>query len=154
MVYEPLVFFSYVSEDGKRVRAYREYLEGYKFKVWMSGDSIAAGSVWTDEIDQNIRVADHVVIFLSNQIRFKPPDSYYLRERALALEMSAFKPPGYLIPVCLEKCRIPEEIERLHLQHLDIRRYRIHDIGKLVERISISTGPCGRWKRINAEPRT
>src|ERR1017187_6220249 len=108
MAHRPLVFFSYVSEDFKKVAAYREYVERRRYFVWLDKEDLLAGRPWAADIDQNIRIADHVVIFLSRHVA-NMPDSYCHRERKLALSLMASKskPDGYVIPVLLDKCIIP-----------------------------------------------
>ncbi|MEM9009190.1 MAG: toll/interleukin-1 receptor domain-containing protein, partial [Cyanobacteria bacterium P01_F01_bin.86] len=107
----PNIFLSYARADGKvAATRLRSELERAGFQVWRDIEDMQGGQAWKEQLRQNIRTADTVVVLLTPAA----VASKYVEwewESALTLEKR-------VIPLLILPCDVPEELGRLHYHNL------------------------------------
>src|SRR5690349_4379349 len=115
------VFISYAREDVDHVRVIYQRLKQESFIVpWMDEDQLLPGQEWGREIELALRHSQAILLFLSRKSIAK--EGFVQREVRRALDIAKAKPPGaiFIIPIRLEECEMPFELEAY--QWLDIFR--------------------------------
>jgi hypothetical protein len=81
--------------------------------VWLSSETLLAGTETDLEIQKAVRASDAVVICLSEEFN-RAGD--HLRIMRLALDTALEQPEGeiYIIPARLEECEMPHRLEKYH----------------------------------------
>lgn len=93
------------------VREIYKRLLNDRFEPWLDEEDLLAGQNWEEEIRKAVRNADVVIFCLSH---FVIEGGFVEKEIQLALAVAHKKAKDSLIPLKLEECRIPQELERLH----------------------------------------
>jgi len=111
------VFLSYSSEDLDAVEELHRKLKDEGVRPWLDNEVLVAGLEWEYEIEQALRNTDLVIVFLSRSAVRKR--GYRRKEIQIALSLEKEKPRGvpFLIPLRLEECNVPRELQRF--QRLD-----------------------------------
>jgi hypothetical protein len=108
------VFLCHASDDKPAVRHLRDKLHGDGFDVWLDEARLLPGQDWEREIKKALKAADTVIVCLSRLSIVK--EGYVQKEVRRAIAIAEEKPPGtiFLIPVKLDACEVPLELEHLH----------------------------------------
>ena len=110
----PPIFVSYAKLDVTRAREVYQWLTRGGLDCWMDEVSLRVGQDWKREIDKAIRTSQIFVACLStNAVNHR---GFFQTELRKAYEVWKTVPPQqvFLLPVRLDECEIPEEIESLH----------------------------------------
>jgi len=113
------VFLCHSSGDKVAVRQLYDRLRSISYvSPWLDEKSLLPGQDWDLEIAKAVRVADCVVVCLSQSSINK--EGYVQKEIGFALDAAQEKPEGtiFLIPVRLEECQPPMRLERWHYVNL------------------------------------
>jgi class 3 adenylate cyclase len=112
------VFLCHSSGDKPAVRAICTRLREDGFQPWLDEEQLLPGQDWQLEIKKAVRSADAVVVCLSSSSVTK--EGFLQREFRGILDVAGEKPEGaiFVIPVKLEKCDVPDRLERLHYVEL------------------------------------
>lgn len=108
------VFICHAKEDADRAAAIYETLTDRGHRPWMDKHDLLPGQDWDREIRRAIRKSDFFLACISKTSVSKR--GYVQKEVRFALDVLGEIPPGqiFLIPIRLESCSIPAEIEHLH----------------------------------------
>lgn len=122
------IFLLYARRDEKAVRRLYNRLSKAGASVWMDRKNLLPGQDWQSEILQAIYSSDIVIVCLSEQ--FNKQRGYRHEELRIALERANILPDSliYIIPIRLEKCDLPEPLQRW--QCLDL--FESHGYKKLI----------------------
>jgi len=115
----PRVFIAYASEDAEAAERLYQLLEGAGFAPWMDRHKLLPGQRWKQALRQAVDDSDYfVACFSSRSVNKRGGFQQELRE---ALQCALEMPLGrtYLIPVRLDECAVPEEIQR-EVQYVDL----------------------------------
>jgi TIR domain len=109
-----LLFFSYAHEDQVEVEKIAESLQQDGFLIWLDKKNLLPGDDWRVAIETAMDKADFILVFLSKSSVLKV--GYVQKELRYALERSQLSPSGkrYIIPILLEPCTPPHELQYLH----------------------------------------
>ncbi len=112
------VFLCHSSGDKPAVRGLYSRLREDGFEPWLDEENLLPGQDWQLEIKRATRGANVVVVCLSNSSVTK--EGYLQRELRTVLDVADEKPEGtiFVIPAKLEKCGLPDRLERLHYVEL------------------------------------
>ncbi len=112
------IFISYAREDESAVRRLYRKLSDAGFIPWMDKVDLLPGEQWRPAIEKALREADFLIICLSNTSVQKR--GFVRREFRAALDLWQEKHDDdiYIIPVRLENCDPPDELDRF--QWLDL----------------------------------
>lgn len=115
---QPVLFLAHCSEDKPRVRELGQRLTSLNAKVWLDEEDILPGAPWRSSIERGIKSCDAVLVCLSKT--YVEKIGYFRRELQLILDRAAEQPreATYLIPVRLEDCDIPDELN--HIQWVNL----------------------------------
>ena len=102
------IFLAHASEDKAAVTDLYYRLKESGFEPWLDKVNLLAGQSWRAEIPKAIKNSHVFIACLSQQSVKK--QGYIQREFRMALNEMADRPPGqiFLIPVCLDKCQVPD----------------------------------------------
>lgn len=107
------VFLCHSSQDKPIVqRLYQRLsIEGW-INPWLDVYKLIPGQDWNYEIVQAVRSADVILVCLSRSSITK--EGYIQREINMALDIAREKPKGtiYVIPIKLEECDIPDDLNK------------------------------------------
>jgi hypothetical protein len=109
------VFLNHASEDKPLVKKlYNDLKKVPWLDPWLDEEKLLPGSDWAYEIDQAIKNADAVIICVSEISSSKI--GVVQEEIRKAEEMQRRRPHGYIymIPVLLEKCKVPANLDQYH----------------------------------------
>jgi len=108
------VFLCHASGDKPQVRALYKRLVAEGVDAWLDQEKLLPGQDWRVEIPRAVRVADVVVVCLSNKSITK--EGYIQKEIKFALDVADEKPEGaiFIIPARLEDCPVPDKLSRWH----------------------------------------
>jgi hypothetical protein len=114
------VFLCHASEDKPVVRGLYERLKHDGFAPWLDEADLIGGQVWDRAIKKVIRESDVVVICLSQQSVKKR--GYVQKEIRRALDAADELPEDsiFVIPVRLDDCTVPEQLQQW--QRIDLFR--------------------------------
>jgi TIR domain len=108
------IFLSYSRKDKKQASRLKSELENLGYTIWFDEDDILPGQSWELSVKKSIRDSQVVIIGIStNWVNDK---SYVHKEVKIALEVMDQLPESqvFIIPVKLDKCPIPDKLERFH----------------------------------------
>lgn len=113
-----IVFLCHSRQDRSEVEKIADQLQSIGFYVWIDKKDILPGDAWEDVIEDAIETADFVLVSLSK--RALEQKGYYWREIRYALEQRDRRPEGerYIIPVMIEKVKIPRSFSGIHCEDL------------------------------------
>lgn len=111
------VFISYSHADAERAKAVYEFLRSRGFEPWLDTECLTPGQTWRAEIERAIRSSGAFVSLISSSSLDR--GGVLSGEMKLALDLRAERldDPGVLIPLRLESCPLPKELD--HIQALD-----------------------------------
>ena len=106
------IFLLYARSDEKTVRRLYNRLSKTGASVWMDRKNLLPGQDWQSEIRQAIYSSDIVIVCLSEQ--FNKKGGHRHEELRIALEWANILPASMIsiIPIRLEKCELPEPLQR------------------------------------------
>ena len=111
------VYVSFAEEDRQQVRELESRLRAEGFGTWFDEKDLTPGLNWEDEIRQALPRSDVFVSCIST--RSVSRRGFYEREIALALALRSER-PGFVIPVRLDECEVPEAYQQAHLTWVDL----------------------------------
>lgn len=106
------VFLCHASEDKESVRSLYKKLSKAGFDPWVDKEKLLPGQDWQEEIVTAVKATDVVIVCLSRASISK--EGYVQKEIKYALDLADEKPQGtiFLIPLRLEQCEIPSQLQR------------------------------------------
>jgi ActR/RegA family two-component response regulator len=112
------IFLSYVKSERDKVRLVYDQLENEGFTPWMDMMDIKGGEKWEDVIEQSIKDSIFFLVFISKKSLTRR--GFFQKEINYALEIAKKKLKGdiYLIPIRLENCDVPDNLNKF--QWIDI----------------------------------
>ena len=113
------IFLCHASEDKVAVRDIYQRLRAIEgFEPWLDEEDLLLGQVWEREIPRALKASEFILIFLSRNSVAKR--GYVQREMKLALDALQEVPEGtiHTIPVRLDECPVPEQLQRYHYANL------------------------------------
>ena len=112
------MFVSYAHPDIGVVRQVVRLLKDAGVRVWFDKDELLGGQDWEREISAQIRKCDLFLVCLSS--RSIDRRGYFHKEIRIALDVAMTIPPAqlYMIPIRLDACEIPSELQRYHVLDL------------------------------------
>lgn len=118
------IFISYVREDYLKAEEIYENFVARGYTVWMDKKSLLPGQEWKREIERAIKTSDYFLACLSNCSVTKR--GFYQKEIRYALDVLTTIPFGqiYLIPVRLEQCEVPDDLQ--HIQWIDLDSFDVY----------------------------
>jgi TIR domain-containing protein len=116
---EPQVFVAYVAEDLEPARRLCDSLRAGGYSPWLDKEQLLPGQNWPRAIERAIEASDVFVACFSSRSLLKR--GQFQTELRYALDCARQLPLDevFLIPVRLERCRIPEGILN-HVQYADL----------------------------------
>lgn len=111
---QPQVFISYAREDQDRVRSIYQYLGANGIKAWMDETEILGGDRWELEINKAIRTSGLFLACLSEHAVNKRGFVQEELHRALKLVELFPSSDAFIVPIRLERCQLPVELEKYH----------------------------------------
>lgn len=108
------VFLCHSSDDKPHVRELYSRLLEDGIDPWLDEHSLLPGQDWEFEIRRAVKNSDIVLVCLSRKSVTKI--GFVQREIKLALDAADMQPEGsiFVIPVRLEDCDVPQQLERWH----------------------------------------
>jgi len=127
----PLVFISYAKEDEDNADQLYQGLKERGLKPWMDKEDILPGQEWELQIRKAIDKCDFLIIMFSSSSVNKR--GYLHKEIKMALTIAQEMPEDsiFLIPARLEKCVIPENMNKY--QWVDL--FSSNGLEKLIQAI-------------------
>lgn len=112
------VFLCHASADKPKVRELYRYLRKRGIQPWLDTENLLAGQDWQVEIPKAIASSDAIIICLSPNSVDK--EGYVQKEIKFALDKGLEMSEGrvFLIPIRLEECGIPYNLQRYHWVNL------------------------------------
>ncbi len=106
------VFISYARTDENKVREIYKELVSLGADAWLDKEKLMPGQDWEREISEAARNA-HVILVCLSKLSIKN-EGYFQKEMRVALDIAMEKPEGQIsiIPVRLEKCKVPARISK------------------------------------------
>lgn len=129
------IFLSYSRHDGEQVEKVYDELLSRRFRPWMDTKDIFAGEEWKKSIRRAIRKSDFFVACLSKNAVGKRGFLRTEIQDALEIWKEKREDDIYLIPVRLDDCEIPENLQ--HLQWVDL--FAQDGLSRLVKAIEVGT---------------
>lgn len=104
------IFISYAKEDSATAFFLHERLRASGFDTWIDEVELLPGQDWDLEIRKAVKAASITLVLLSERSISKR--GYVQKEIRLALDVLDHIPEGeiFLIPVLIERCRIPDRL--------------------------------------------
>lgn len=116
---KPSVFLAYAAEDSAPVERLYAALENAGLQPWMDRRKLLPGQNWPRAIEGAIETADFFIACLSQRAISKRGTFQSEVRYALDCARSAPLEDIYFIPVRLEDCKVPAQIQR-QLQYVDL----------------------------------
>ncbi|MCP4581865.1 MAG: TIR domain-containing protein [candidate division Zixibacteria bacterium] len=112
------VFLSYAIEDSIAVRTIYDDLVKAGVTPWFAEEILLPGQNWKYEILKALKASHIVIICLSSISTAK--ESYFQTEIREALDIAKEKPKNtiFIVPIKLEECEIPIELEGYHCPNI------------------------------------
>lgn len=123
---KPEVFLSYARPDQKKVEEIFKKLKKDGFSPWMDVKVLLPGEPWEKKIEDEIKVADFFLAFLSKHTTGRR--GVLPKEHKLALKAHEGKLPNdiFIVPVLLEDCEVPDYLNGFHwLRWFERNSYQI-----------------------------
>ena len=111
------VYISFAEEDRRQVRGLESKLRAAGLETWFDENDLTSGSDWKGEIEQALRRSDTFLSCVST--RSIGRSGFYNEETAIALELRKER-PGFVVPVRLDECALPQVYRDLNLTWVDI----------------------------------
>jgi hypothetical protein len=139
---EPQVFIAYVEEDLLLARRLRDRIAAAGCSPWMDKDKLIPGQNWPRAIRRAIEISDAFVACFSARSTCKRGP--FQSELRWALQCAQRMPleESFLIPVRLEACTVPRQIQE-RVQYVDLFPDWDAGVKKLVRAVK-RTGRAGR----------
>ncbi len=111
---EPLLFISYARPDLVAVRAIVSLLSDAGIPTWFDKKDLRGGEPWEYVIRQRISEASLVLVCLSTHSVDRK--GFFHQEMRYAVGEAMKLPKGkvFIMPVCLNKCQIPDDLRQWH----------------------------------------
>lgn len=127
----PRVFISYAKEDYDEAMALASYLGRNGIDTWIDTKDLQPGDWWEMRIDKALQSSDYFITCISSSSSKKI--GYFQSELKKALKHSERYPSGYtyIIPVILNECEIPYELNNfqwLKLYHRNSKSRLVHHL--------------------------
>jgi hypothetical protein len=108
------VFLCYAHSDKETVHNLYTRIMEAGIHAWLDSEDLQPGQNWEYEIRKAILKSDVAIVCLSRE--FNKQRGYRHEELKLALEKTELldEDKDFIIPVRLEKCEMPESLQRLH----------------------------------------
>lgn len=100
------IFMSYSHENSEQIEQLSRNLERVGFSIWIDREDLLAGLNWRDQIREALQTCDALIVALSSH---SVQSEYVLGEVAIAEELKIL-----IVPILLEDCSIPDNLEKLH----------------------------------------
>jgi len=115
----PQVFIAYAVEDRTKASKLFQALRKSGYDPWMDCEKLLPGQNWPRAIERAIENSAYFIACLTRRSVVKP--GMFQAELRYALECSKRQPLGdiFLIPVRLDNCKVPLEIQR-EIQYIDL----------------------------------
>jgi formylglycine-generating enzyme required for sulfatase activity len=112
------VFICHSKVDAPAAQELFFFLNDREASPWLDSKSLIGGQYWRQEITQEINLSDAIVICLSKNSLNK--EGFIQTEIKYALEKAKEVPKGniFIIPVKLEECEVPAELQEYHWVNL------------------------------------
>jgi hypothetical protein len=112
------IFLIYAHVDKEAVRKLHQRMVRDGINAWLDARNLQPGQDWQHEIRRAILNSDRVLVCLSRGFDKQP--GYRHEELKIALEKAKLLEDGriFIIPVRLERCRMPDSLR--HLQRVDL----------------------------------
>jgi CheY-like chemotaxis protein len=106
------VFLCHSSTDKATVRELHQRLSDDGFVPWLDEKNLLPGQEWEQEIRNEVRKTDVVLVCLSRNAVQK--SGFIQKEIRYALDVADEQPPEtiFIIPARLEECEVPERLRR------------------------------------------
>jgi hypothetical protein len=105
------VFLSYARPDAEKAKGVYEFLRSRGFEPWLDTERLKPGQTWRAEIERAIRSSGAFISLVSPASVDR--GGVLSGEMKLALDLRAERldHPGFLIPLRLEPCPLPKELD-------------------------------------------
>ena len=115
---EVKIFISYARKDFAKAHLIYSRLRQEEFSPWIDKEDILPGQDWELEIEKAIKECNFFLACLSGYSISK--EGYVQKELKKGLEMWERQPEGrvYLIPIRLDKCKVPRRFENIEYCNL------------------------------------
>lgn len=107
----PVIFLNYAHQDVEPVESLYQKLRQEGFKPWMDKHDILPGEDWALAIKRAVRGCDFFLVCLSSNSVDRRGVLQKEIKMALDLWQGMLGSDIFLIPVRLEKCKVPESLE-------------------------------------------
>jgi hypothetical protein len=108
------IFLIYAHGDKEAVRKLHQRLVRDGIHTWLDAQNLEPGQDWQHEIRRAILNSDRILVCLTRGFNKTP--GYRHEELKIALEKANLLEGGtiFIIPVRLERCRMPASLSHLH----------------------------------------
>lgn len=112
------VFLIYAHGDKEAVRRLHQRMARDGIEAWLDAQDLQPGQDWQKEIRRAILKSERVLVCLTRGFDRQP--GYRHEELRIALEKAELYDDGrvFIIPVRLERCRMPDSLR--HIQRVDL----------------------------------
>lgn len=128
------IFLSYSRPNQEHARRLYDEMRARGYDPWFDKEKLLAGQKWRVEIAKAIKSSDFAVILFSAASINR--DGFYQREIRTCLDVLQEKAASkvWLLPVRLDECKVPDEIE--DYQYVDLFPEWERGFGRLVASIN------------------
>lgn len=132
----PTVFLSYARPDAQAVERIARDLRSHGVDLWMDRQDLVAGEQWLPQIEQAIRKADFMLVFISTA---SLGSEWVKREYQAAFQSQAKSGGTRLIPVLLERVELPPFLASI--QYIDLTESYREGVQQLLRALQVAIGP-------------
>ncbi len=135
------VFISYSKEDSRKAQSFYSLLKSEGINAWIDTEELNPGENWDLGIKRAIRACPYIIVLLSlNSISKK---GYIQKEIREALDIAETVPEDqiFIIPVRLEKCSVPERLQKWQYTDLYIEQNKQKLIQFIKSKLGIASLP-------------
>ncbi|MEM7028548.1 MAG: toll/interleukin-1 receptor domain-containing protein [Chloroflexota bacterium] len=139
------VFLCHASEDKPIVKDLYHRLRADRFKPWLDEIDLLPGQHWQQEIPKAVQSSDVILVCLSKNAVSKA--GYIQKEISFALDIAQEQPQDtiFLIPLKLEDCDVPHQLDHLQWGTL----FDDQDYERLLQSLLTRSEASGVTKRIS-----
>ena len=133
------VFISYSKEDSSKAQSFYTFLKSEGIYAWIDTAELNPGENWDLGIKRAMRACPYIIVLLSaNSVSKK---GYIQKEIKEALDIAETVPDDqiFIIPVRLEKCSIPERLQKWQYTDLFVEQGK----QKLIQFLKSKLGIAG-----------
>lgn len=118
------VFISHAKEDIEYAEDLYDFLIDNNYEPWLDKRKLRVGANWDYEIKNALKNSTFVILLLSSTSVSKR--GYIQREFKYALEYSETKLNDdiYIIPILLDKCKVPDQLSKFQWIEIDENNFR------------------------------